>query len=176
MDYDFTEKENFVYTYHFYYTFFVNMQYKLKVAKDCTISKEEAREFRDIEKKKSAKEIRFKNSLIAKMINIIYAIPCNRKHVFEEYDLMLLIMRYLNKDTLSLNDLEILDVKEFYVKCLKVRFDKLSELEEKMCELPYLERSEQKELSKQSERIHKLLIPTEEEFDEVFKQKNGYDL
>jgi len=166
MEYNFTEKEEHRFLYDFYYVYFVNMQLKVKTTPAMSITKERARYLREVTRKKSVKEIRFKNSLIARMINIFRSIPCNRKYIHEEYDLMLLLMHYLGKDILCIEDFANLDIKKFYVDCLKSRFDKLDELRDKQIQVPLSNEKEIARLSKIENEIRKTLIPTEEEYIE----------
>lgn len=176
MEYKFTEKEENTYINLFYKVYFSSMYSELN-KRDCkSITRDLAIKQREIEKMKSIKENKVANSLIGRMLMTIGVKSSYRKHFFEEYDLMLLIMRYLDKDKLDIRDFSNLDVKEFYVKCLKNRFDKYDlfydEFRERIFNLSNSETEEKNKLFKQESELYKKLIPSYDEFEE----KNGYEL
>ena len=83
---------------------------------------------------------------------------------------MLLITRYLDKDRLDIRDFANLDVKEFYVKCLKNRFDKYDllydDFRERIFNLSKSETEEKNKLFKQEGELYKKLIPSYDEVEE----------
>ncbi|MBO5954523.1 MAG: hypothetical protein J6Q13_00975 [Clostridia bacterium] len=171
MEYNFTEKEEETFVNHFYQVFFASMYSELN-KRDCkSITRELAKKQRELEKKQSDRELKFANSLIGRMLMTVGVKSPYRKHYYEDYDLMLLVMRYLNKDRLYIRDFATLDIKDFYVKFIKERFDKLDEIKEKIYSLPMSATEEQNELFKQEGELYKKLIPTEEDME-----KNGYEL
>ena len=100
MEHNFTEREEKTYVNNFYQVFFASMYTELN-KRDCkSITRELAKKQREIEKIKSVKENKFANSLIGRMLMAVGVKSPYRKHYYEDYDLMLLLMRYLNKDKL----------------------------------------------------------------------------
>ena len=172
MEYNFTEKEENSFVNHFYQVYFVPMYSRILKCACKSITKEEAKQERDKQKKKYEKELKFAKTLISQMLVGCYLKSPYRKHYYEEYDLMLLLMRYLNKDKLEIRDFANLDVKDFYVKCLKDRFDKLNEIKEQQYSLFLSDIEGQNKLYEQEEKLTKTLIPACEEFEE----KNGYEM
>ena len=86
-------------------------------------------------------------------------------------------MQYLGKDILCIEDFANLDINKFYVDCLKPRFDKLDELRDIQLQVPLTNEKEIARLWKEEDKLRKTLIPTEEEFYEIFnKEKNDYNL
>ena len=170
MEYNFTEKEQETYVNHFYQVYFVPMYSKLLKHTCKSITKEEAKQERDKQKKKSDKEFKFANTLISKMLVGMYLKSPYRKHFFEEYDLMLLLMKYLEKDNLEIRDFANLDVKDFYVKCLKERFDIYNsyydDFRGRIFNLSKSATEEQNKLFKQEEELYKKLIPSYDEVEE----------
>ena len=166
MEYNFTKQEDDTFLYDFYYVYFSGVCSKLNSCWAQVITKEQARDLRYKTQKQSDRENTFKNSLFAKIINRFKPIPCNRKYIHEEYDLMLLLMKYLGKDKLSILDFATLDIKRFYCECLKSRFDKVAEINRKIFNLPETAKEEKEKLEKEEEKLRKSLIPTEEEYIE----------
>ena len=164
MLYKFTDKEDYLFLYEFYFVYFVKMKTKLSSIWANTITKEQALELKRKTIKKSRREEKFKNSLIAKMVDCVKPISRDRKNIYEIYDLMILLMDYLGKDKLSMTDFEKLDIKDFYVKYIKVRYDILLEYEEKILSLPADASRERLILLKEQSVLRKHLIPTEEEY------------
>lgn len=172
MEYNFTEKEENSFVNNFYQVYFVPMYSRLLKRTCKSITKEEAKQERDKQKKKYKKELKFAKTLISQMLVGCCLKSPYRKHYYEDYDLMLLFMRYLKKDMLDIRDFANLDVKDFYVKCLKDRFDKLDEIKEQQYSLSLSDIEGQNKLYEQEEKLTKNLIPTYEEFEE----NNGYEL
>ena len=82
MEYNFTEKEQETYVNHFYQVYFVPMYSKLLKHTCKSITKEEAKQERDKQKKKSDKEFKFANTLISQMLVGMYLKSPYRKHFF----------------------------------------------------------------------------------------------
>ena len=166
MEYNFTEKEEKRFINHFYQCYFIRMYLAVEKSYCQTISRETARKTREKLKIKSDREGKFASTLISSMLVGLGVKSPYRKYYYEEYDLMLLLMRYLHKDKLSIKDFAFLDIKKFYVDCLKSRFDKIDEIRDKKLNIPFSEEEEFNKLSREEENLCKFVIPTEEEYIE----------
>lgn len=134
MEYNFTERDEFNFNNHFYPEY-VKM---LKIVDDnVCMSKDRIIKIRESEKRKSIKEFKFSETLISRILVSTYLKSPYRKHMYELYDLMLLVLRELNTDVISISALANLDVKEFYVKYLKERYDELDQIQEKIHSMDY---------------------------------------
>lgn len=108
-------------------------------------------------KRLSMKEDRFKSSLIGKlMINLGFESE-SRKHMFEEYDIMLLMMKELNQDELTVKDFDRIDIFAFYQKYFKDKQEQLLDTIDKI----YFETNNKKreKLIKEYHRQEREFVP-----------------
>ena len=173
MDYNFTERDEFNFRTNFSYWF----EEMLKVLeRRVYIDKDEIINLREKEKRKSVKEYEFANTLIGRMLVGMYLKSPYRKHYYEIYDLMLLFLKDLNLSELSIYDFKCngsyrIDLKTFYLKYFKERYDKLDEIHERILSMDY-DSAEKEGLHAQYDECLKNIIP---HYDEI-EIKNGYEL
>ncbi len=75
----------------------------------------------ELAKKERGLRNKEQSSLINKILSKLNLIPCNSKHVYEDYDLALTLMNLMNKKILSLEDLVIALKPKFYEDFFKER-------------------------------------------------------
>ena len=80
------------------------------------LSRDKAIELRKQERILRQKE---KKSIIKKFLRNLGLIPCNAKHVYEDYDLALSLMHHMDKDILTKEDIDLARTEEFYEKYFK---------------------------------------------------------
>ena len=172
MEYNFTDKEELVYVNDFYKRYFLTMQKTIMNLHCNAITKLEARKQREIYKKRYDNETKFALTIIGKMLVRFGLKSPYRKYEYRQYDLMLLVMDYLDKEILYMTDFANFDVKDFYVKYVKERYDDLQTYEEEM-QKKYFNKNSKVEFDyKKHMQMSENLIPTEEEI----KEKNGYEV
>ena len=73
----------------------------------------------------SIKEDEFKSSLLGRLLINLGFQSENRKYVFEEYTIMLLMMKELGQSELSIDDFDNIDMVAFYEKYFKANQERL---------------------------------------------------
>ncbi len=128
----------------------------LKIPKDLGfLTRDKAMELAKKERVLRRKEMK---SIIQKILVKLSLIPCNAKHVYEDYDLALSLMHHLNKDILTKEDVDTARSEEFY----NIYFKEALLEYQKFCfshELDDLTKEERLAYEKQKKELFQKAIP-----------------